>query len=957
MVADDKDSDRTESTSSIGDAPDRPRIKKLGHFRIDATLGSGGMGTIYLAYDESMKRPVALKVLHSSLGISEHAQSRFVREAWIAGQLDHPNIIKIHSRGEEHNVNYLAMELAEGGSLYDLIKQTQEQVPSGSDVTETIDQAYINAVLEKFIELAAALEHIHSKGFIHRDIKPHNILLSGAEKKFKFTDFGIAHADDMTRMTRAGDFMGTIKYMSPELLAAHRAGVDKRTDIYSLGVTLYETLTLTLPFKADSEKKLIGEILAGHYIEAHKTNRRISRDLETVLMKATHHDPNRRYQTAQGFADDLQRIIDDRPIFARRQSAISRGVRHLRRNYKVASMILFSVIVVAGGFYWQDYRARTVNSGEMSIRKVWSDSMVRLGHLGGISPNSSHVSIRTFPFADLGILDLADKEVQDLTSNRAVWAVVDTMSEGRQETFTDSLMKFGGAHNGSIWSPDGSQLAYAWISWANVGDLRLVGRDGANVKVLTAGEEVSVKNIIPYDWSTDGKQILAGGETDENLVKLLSISAIDGSAKEMETGDLMPSSFSDIRHSFFSPDNSYVAYTSSEKDILLLSVDGKINQPLVEHSARDYALGWSPDGKWVCFASDRSGTMDVWVIGVNEGKRLGEPQKISRNVGEIIPLGITDEESLYFGLNAGLTDVYVAAIDPETGMLSDSPQKVSQQFEGTNDWPEWSPDGKHLLYRSDREVGYGQGAKSPLCLYSTETDEVREIRVQLKEFSGHRYSPDGRFAITYGVDNAGQFGLFQIDLESGLATLLVKSADGADMRQAAIHQPTWSPNGDRLYYIYPQDFDKPSRLIQYDLETGQEKELLREDSYPNCPALSPDGQWLAFQTLDTMRTLNILPVDGGPLRSIVTFPGGTDWAYSIDWMPDCKSILYVKGSPLTPRIRELWQVFIDGKSPRKIGDFEGMSRVSVHPDGRQVAFSALKRQTEIWVMENFLPKD
>ena len=106
---DDIDNDRTESVGDSGERPDRPRIERLGHFKIEATLGSGGMGTIYRAYDDSMKRPIALKVLHSSLEISERAQSRFVREAWIAGQLDHPNIIKVHSRGEENNVSYLAM--------------------------------------------------------------------------------------------------------------------------------------------------------------------------------------------------------------------------------------------------------------------------------------------------------------------------------------------------------------------------------------------------------------------------------------------------------------------------------------------------------------------------------------------------------------------------------------------------------------------------------------------------------------------------------------------------------------------------------------------------------------------------------------------------------------------------------------------------------------------------------
>jgi Tol biopolymer transport system component len=305
-------------------------------------------------------------------------------------------------------------------------------------------------------------------------------------------------------------------------------------------------------------------------------------------------------------------------------------------------------------------------------------------------------------------------------------------------------------------------------------------------------------------------------------------------------------------------------------------------------------------------------------------------------------------------VDAGITDVYVAAIAPETGMLSESPQKVSQRFEGTNDWPEWSPDGKHLLYRSDREAANELGAESPLCVHSVETDEWREIRVQLREFSEHHYSPDGRFAITYGVDNAGQNGLFNIDLESGLTTLLVKCADSV-----VIEWATWSPNGDKLYYKYPWGNEEPSRLMQYDIETRQEKELFRKYFEAYYPALSPDGRWLTFVALDAekvIRILYILPADGGPLERIAALDEN-DNIYSIDWMPDGESILYIKGSALTPEQRELWQVSVDDKSLKKIGDFEGMSRLSVHPDGRQIAFSALKRQTEIWVMENFLPKD
>ncbi|MGB7062922.1 MAG: protein kinase, partial [Candidatus Zixiibacteriota bacterium] len=497
-----KDGDRTESIGNSGNDPDRPRIERLGHFKIEATLGSGGMGTIYRAYDESMKRPVALKVLHSSLEISERAQSRFVREAWIAGQLDHPNIIKVFSRGEENKVSYLALELAEGGSLSDLIEQTRESIPSGSDVTDTVDQDYIKDILAKFIGLTGALEHIHSKGFIHRDIKPQNVLLSGADNKFKLTDFGIAHAKDMTRMTQAGDFIGTVRYMSPELLAAHRAGIDKRTDIYSLGVTLYEALTLTLPFKADSEEKLIGEILAGHCIEARKANRRIPVDLETVLMKACNHDPDLRYQTAAEFADDLQRIIDGRPVLARRQSVVSKGVKYVRRNYKTVLGIAAAVLVVVSAILWSFYRTDWAHRPEAD--KLAQEEM-------GRKPDFTRIRIPTYP--GNGVMS-PDGEELAFASDGSIWTVplhskVDPNLAGEPVKLTDRIGAWNyGIVNTMAWSGDGKWIAFNASPNRSTNEIRVVSSAGGESRIVPVELHRGVRlKYFRVSLSPDGKTI------------------------------------------------------------------------------------------------------------------------------------------------------------------------------------------------------------------------------------------------------------------------------------------------------------------------------------------------------------------------------------------------------------------------------------------------------------------
>ncbi len=368
-----KHDDDLETRSADGSSKDKqplPTIDRIASFRIDKTISSGGGGTVFLAYDESMKRKVALKVLHPSLSIMSPAQERFAREAWIAGQLEHANIIKVYSRGEEKQLHYIAMEFADGGSLSDYIKNLREAVSATNDITATANREHIKFIVSKFIELVGALEHIHSRGFIHRDIKPHNILLSGESKTFKLTDFGIAHAEDMTRMTKAGDFMGTIHYMSPEQISAHRTKVDKRTDIYSLGVTLYEALTLSLPFEGDSEEKLIGEIIAGHYIPARKRSKTIPKDLETVLIKATHHDPQRRYQSATDFAEDLRRFSEDRPILAKRDNVFYRARKSIRFNKKSTLIGLALIVIAIASGIIKEQQAQTIRDNEKILSSL-----------------------------------------------------------------------------------------------------------------------------------------------------------------------------------------------------------------------------------------------------------------------------------------------------------------------------------------------------------------------------------------------------------------------------------------------------------------------------------------------------------------------------------------------------------------------------------------------------------
>ena len=312
-------------------APDDAAPVRLGEFTIVRTIGQGGMGTVYEALQESMHRRVALKVLNPGVLPSTTEAVRFDREAWIGGRLSHPQIVKVYGQGTAEGRRYIAMELVEGGSLHaelQALRQTQRRDPQPMSSWRS---GHIRRMVSRFVGLADALYAVHRHGVVHRDIKPLNLLVA-SDKRLLLSDFGLARDDDASRLTRHGDFMGTIRYMSPEQLLAYRAPIDHRSDIWSFGVSLYEAVTLALPYSASSEEAYIGAVGTKDPVPARTRNRAVPRDLETILMKCLERDPVRRYATAADLRDDLTRYLEDRPVLARRPGPIVKAARFARRQ-------------------------------------------------------------------------------------------------------------------------------------------------------------------------------------------------------------------------------------------------------------------------------------------------------------------------------------------------------------------------------------------------------------------------------------------------------------------------------------------------------------------------------------------------------------------------------------------------------------------------------------------------
>lgn len=332
-------------------APGGQAPVQLGDFRILREVGRGGMGVVYEAEQVSLKRRVALKVLRFGPVADEVAMQRFQREAETVGRLHHTNIVPIFAVGAEEGVRYFAMQFIEGRDL--------GRVAAGMrGAASPVD---FERIAEWGLQAAEALSHAHQRGVIHRDIKPSNLILDG-ENRIWLTDFGLARRQDDISLSLTGALLGTPRYMSPEQAAASLRPVDHRTDLYSLGATLYELVTGRPIFEAGSAHEVISQILHAEPRAPRALAPDLPRDLETILLKCLAKEATSRYASARSLSEDLRAFLEGRPIAARRPRFVERSVRWVRQHRRLvvtaALSGVVSVAVVASAWIgWRSYAA------------------------------------------------------------------------------------------------------------------------------------------------------------------------------------------------------------------------------------------------------------------------------------------------------------------------------------------------------------------------------------------------------------------------------------------------------------------------------------------------------------------------------------------------------------------------------------------------------------------------
>jgi len=336
---------------------------RLGDFRIIREVGRGGMGIVYEAEQISLGRSVALKVLPFAATMDAKHLQRFKNEARAAASLEHEHIVPVYGVGSDGGVHYYAMKFIEGTTLTSLVHDmhySTAPVAAGNDraTTQVVAElstedgrpgpAFFRTAARLMFQAAEALEHAHSMGVVHRDIKPGNLMLDAGGNLW-VTDFGLARTAADAGLTMSGDLIGTLRYMSPEQALARHGLVDHRTDIYALGATLYELLTGQPVVMGDDRQEILRQIAFEEPLPPRKRNKNIPADLETIVLKAIEKNPADRYAGAKEIAEDLQRFLAGEPVRAKRQSIARRASKWARRHQAVVVTAMAAFVVLSVG--------------------------------------------------------------------------------------------------------------------------------------------------------------------------------------------------------------------------------------------------------------------------------------------------------------------------------------------------------------------------------------------------------------------------------------------------------------------------------------------------------------------------------------------------------------------------------------------------------------------------------
>jgi eukaryotic-like serine/threonine-protein kinase len=835
---------------------------RLGPYVIVAPIGAGGMGEVYRAQDERLRREVAVKILPEAVATDAERLRRFQLEARAAAALNHPNLLAVYDLGTHEEIPFIVSELLDGETLRDRLRS---------------DSLPVNKAVEIAAALARGLAAAHAKGIVHRDLKPENVFLT-RDGRVKILDFGLAKLiqleDQATQIagtpsvttTRPGIVLGTVGYMSPEQLRGQPG--DHRSDLFALGAVCYEMLCGRRAFASDSAVDTMAAILREEPAEMATGSVPVPPALERLVRQCLEKRPEERIQSAQDLAFALE-LLGGGIGTGMSTAALPALVPSRRRRWPwaVAGVLIAAAIAVEAG-----------------------------RRLGNQRPRGAAVAVTHRPLTEAPGAEAGPSLSPDGRSFLFVGGPIDNTDVFLQRTDGRNPIVLTADSPGNDWapafSPDGTRIAFR------------SERDGGGIFLMGATGE-STRRVSDFGhnpcWSPDGQNIAvdtagpASPVVRQGNSELWTIHVESGERRRVHSGDAVQPSWS--------PNGRRIAFWGSRagnghRDLWTVVADGSGAEaiPVTDDAAIDWRPLWAADGKSLYFLSDRGGTMNLWRVALHldSGKVLGEPRAVTVPAAALTGFAISaDGSRLAYATAEVRTSVLVAGFDSARGALADAP-RPAVQFSRPLRTLDSSPDGQWLAYTTS-------DAAEDLFLVRADGSGGRQLTDDAWRDRAPEFSRDGS-RIAFHSNRSGQYQIWTIHPDgSGLAQLshapppgyfilahwspdgqtlavqdvtnsyLLDAESGALLRKLP-PIPTgqrfaaydWSPDGQLLLGggAHAEADDEPA-LLTYSLATG---------THTSLPGRAADAEWLRDgrrALLLSARGLDLLDTRTGVLRSVV----------------------------------------------------------------------------------------
>ncbi|MEX2271193.1 MAG: protein kinase [Vicinamibacterales bacterium] len=867
---------------------------RLGHYTILRQLGRGGMGEVFLAEDTSLGRQVALKVVRPDVAADPVRRARFEAEARTVAALNHPNIVTVHSIERAGEVHFITMEYVPGRPL-------SAEIPNRAGLP-------VKRFLDLALPLVEAVAAAHEHGVTHRDLKPDNVMVSG-DGRVTVLDFGLAKlkpALDETAETRLssregitteGQILGTVAYMSPE--QAEGKPLDQRSDIFSLGVMLFEMATGRQPFSGDSTASIVSSILRDDPDPASRLNPSLPPPIARAIHRCLEKQPSRRYQSALDLRNDLAEVKQDLESGAQPASVPprARGRWMYVAGLAAAAIIATAVVLVrtpgedadpdAGAFDEATFTHLTHGAGQELFPSLSPDG-------------------RTLVYAS-GAAGNMDIYSQRVGGQNAVNLTEASAADESHPAF----------------SPDGERIAFR--SERDGGGLFIMGATGEGVRRVTrAGYHPA--------WSPNGQQLLyvTASEPQRGIGRseMWVVPVAGGQPRLVSEDAVQPA---------WSPNGRRIVYwartgSAGTGDIWTIPAGGGAPVAVTSEPSIDWNPVWAPDGRHVYFASNRGGSMNLWRVTVDEtsGAVLGRAVPVTTGGGaanEHITIA-KDGRRIAYVARVESMNVQRIAFDPSDESIRGIPEWITRGSR-TVAQPDPSPDGRMLAFTTT-------GRQEDIFVASAAGVVMQQLTDDPFEDRAARWSPDGG-RIAFYSNRTGKYEIWTIGRDGGGLQQLTRSP-GA-------HYPVWSPDGGRMAY----STHAPNGAFIF--ETGKPWNEQQPQPLPAMPdktqtfeiwSWSPDGRTLAGQ-----KHLPDLSHAGIAVHTIGTqqIQWLTDFGEWPVWLADSRRLLFSHRGVLhlidsvTGKHKELMSL------PQS-----SLGSVGLSTDNRAIYFTLRSAESDIWMM-------